>query len=314
MRPCPQPDPPEAGSAPELRGRAWLNVSQEAPPPTLRGLRGRFVLLDFWTFCCLNCLHVIDELRSAGGDVRRGAGRRRRALAEVRARGGSRRPGRGRGPLRRAPPRPRRPRADHLVGLRRPGLADAGADRPGGLRRRGVRRGGARARARGPALPAGRRAPAPGHPARRRTRRTSRGEPGPASSASRPPRSPCPGGRVLVADAGHDEVVLLAGPRGVSSARYRGFREPNGLCLLPPTVAARSATTSWSPTPSASPAAGLSLATGSGVGRGRGRQASGGPATGPTGCPRRGTSPGGRPTAGCGSPWPGSTSCGPSTR
>ncbi len=26
-------------------------------------LRGRFVLLDFWTFCCVNCLHVIDELR-----------------------------------------------------------------------------------------------------------------------------------------------------------------------------------------------------------------------------------------------------------
>jgi thiol-disulfide isomerase/thioredoxin len=26
-------------------------------------LRGRFVLLDFWTFCCANCLHVLDELR-----------------------------------------------------------------------------------------------------------------------------------------------------------------------------------------------------------------------------------------------------------
>jgi thiol-disulfide isomerase/thioredoxin len=26
-------------------------------------LRGRFVLLDFWTFCCVNCLHVIEELR-----------------------------------------------------------------------------------------------------------------------------------------------------------------------------------------------------------------------------------------------------------
>jgi thiol-disulfide isomerase/thioredoxin len=25
--------------------------------------RGRFVLLDFWTFCCINCLHVLDELR-----------------------------------------------------------------------------------------------------------------------------------------------------------------------------------------------------------------------------------------------------------
>jgi thiol-disulfide isomerase/thioredoxin len=26
-------------------------------------LRGRFLLLDFWTFCCVNCLHVLDELR-----------------------------------------------------------------------------------------------------------------------------------------------------------------------------------------------------------------------------------------------------------
>ena len=32
-------------------------------PLTLAGLRGRFVLLDFWTFCCGNCLHVLDELR-----------------------------------------------------------------------------------------------------------------------------------------------------------------------------------------------------------------------------------------------------------
>jgi len=26
-------------------------------------MRGRFVLLDFWAFCCVNCLHVLDELR-----------------------------------------------------------------------------------------------------------------------------------------------------------------------------------------------------------------------------------------------------------
>ena len=30
---------------------------------TLAGLRGKIVLLDFWTFCCINCLHVLDELR-----------------------------------------------------------------------------------------------------------------------------------------------------------------------------------------------------------------------------------------------------------
>ncbi|GAB2689121.1 NHL domain-containing thioredoxin family protein [Thalassiella azotivora] len=47
--------------APELAGRGWLNTGGEAL--TLAGLRGRFVLLDFWTFCCVNCLHVLDELR-----------------------------------------------------------------------------------------------------------------------------------------------------------------------------------------------------------------------------------------------------------
>lgn len=29
----------------------------------LEALRGKTVLLDFWTFCCVNCLHVLDELR-----------------------------------------------------------------------------------------------------------------------------------------------------------------------------------------------------------------------------------------------------------
>ena len=46
--------------APELTGRGWLNT---AAPLSVRDLRGRFVLLDFWTFCCINCLHVLDELR-----------------------------------------------------------------------------------------------------------------------------------------------------------------------------------------------------------------------------------------------------------
>ena len=47
--------------APELRGRNWLNTGGKAL--TLRDLRGKIVLLDFWTFCCINCLHVLDELR-----------------------------------------------------------------------------------------------------------------------------------------------------------------------------------------------------------------------------------------------------------
>lgn len=47
--------------APELSGRAWINTGGQ--PLSLARLRGKIVLLDFWTFCCINCLHVLDELR-----------------------------------------------------------------------------------------------------------------------------------------------------------------------------------------------------------------------------------------------------------
>jgi thiol-disulfide isomerase/thioredoxin len=47
--------------APELRGRGWLNTGDRRL--ALPDFRGRFLLLDFWTFCCINCLHVLDELR-----------------------------------------------------------------------------------------------------------------------------------------------------------------------------------------------------------------------------------------------------------
>lgn len=44
-----------------LTGRRWLNTGGR--DLALPDLRGRFALLDFWTFCCVNCLHVLDELR-----------------------------------------------------------------------------------------------------------------------------------------------------------------------------------------------------------------------------------------------------------
>jgi thiol-disulfide isomerase/thioredoxin len=47
--------------APELVGRGWLGTGGREL--RLADLRGRVVLLDFWTFCCINCLHVLDELR-----------------------------------------------------------------------------------------------------------------------------------------------------------------------------------------------------------------------------------------------------------
>ena len=47
--------------APQLHGRGWLNTGGKTL--TLADLRGRIVLLDFWTFACVNCLHVLEELR-----------------------------------------------------------------------------------------------------------------------------------------------------------------------------------------------------------------------------------------------------------
>jgi thiol-disulfide isomerase/thioredoxin len=47
--------------APELAGRGgWVNTARDL---SLQSLRGKVVLLDFWTFACINCLHVIEELR-----------------------------------------------------------------------------------------------------------------------------------------------------------------------------------------------------------------------------------------------------------
>lgn len=54
-------NPPSAGGkAPELEGGlAWLNT---AAPIRLADLRGKFVLLDFWTLCCINCIHTLPDL------------------------------------------------------------------------------------------------------------------------------------------------------------------------------------------------------------------------------------------------------------
>jgi len=52
------PDAPEA--APEFDGGiAWLNT---AGPIKLKDLKGKVVLLDFWTLCCINCIHVMPDL------------------------------------------------------------------------------------------------------------------------------------------------------------------------------------------------------------------------------------------------------------
>jgi thiol-disulfide isomerase/thioredoxin len=47
--------------APELAGALdWFNVPA---PLTLGALRGKVVLLDFWTYGCINCMHILPDLR-----------------------------------------------------------------------------------------------------------------------------------------------------------------------------------------------------------------------------------------------------------
>ena len=51
---------PNRHPAPELDGGVeWLNA---AGPITMKDLRGKIVLIDFWTFCCINCMHVLPDL------------------------------------------------------------------------------------------------------------------------------------------------------------------------------------------------------------------------------------------------------------
>ena len=47
--------------APELNGgKSWLNTDK---PLSLQALKGKIVLLDFWTYGCINCIHIIPDLK-----------------------------------------------------------------------------------------------------------------------------------------------------------------------------------------------------------------------------------------------------------
>ncbi|WP_110181119.1 NHL domain-containing thioredoxin family protein [Nocardioides solisilvae] len=220
--------------APELTGRGWLNT---AGPLTLADLRGRFVLLDFWTFCCVNCLHVIDELRPLEAKYAE-------ELVVVGVH---------------SPKFAHEADPDALVAaVERYGVHHAVLDDPG------LTTWGAYTARAWPTLvlvdPEGyvvAQYAGEGHVhaldrllGELVDEHRARGTLQPGDAPYVPPAVepsdlrfpakavPLPDGRVLVADAGHDEVVELASADGPVLRRFGGFAEPNGLCLLPDDVAA----------------------------------------------------------------------------
>ena len=56
----PNPPPPQAPLAPELVGtQEWLN----SQPLKIEDLRGKIVLIDFWTYTCVNCIRTLPYLK-----------------------------------------------------------------------------------------------------------------------------------------------------------------------------------------------------------------------------------------------------------
>jgi len=49
----------EAPAAPEIASGSWIN----SEPLTLESLRGRVVLIEFWTFACYNCRNTLPTIK-----------------------------------------------------------------------------------------------------------------------------------------------------------------------------------------------------------------------------------------------------------
>ncbi len=58
--PTAPPALPDMGAAPEIGNEIWINSDV---PLTLASQRGKVVLLEFWTFGCINCQRVIPHVR-----------------------------------------------------------------------------------------------------------------------------------------------------------------------------------------------------------------------------------------------------------
>ena len=226
-------------------GTAWLNT---AGPIRLKDLRGKFVLLDFWTYCCINCIHTLPDLaklekkyanqlvvigvHSAKFDNEKDSAAIRKAI------------------LRYEISHPVVNDAEMKIWrkLRRPLLADAGADRPGRQQsRRRQRRGQLRA-ARSRSSPSS--SPKPAR--RRRSTRSRSSSSWPASRRRATARcsSPArcwptpPSKRLFIADSTHHRIVITdlngkkiaiagTGEPGKADGAFdkATFNDPQGMAL-----------------------------------------------------------------------------------
>jgi len=61
VKPAAAGDLPDYGAAPDFHGvQGWIN----SKPLTLAALRGKVVLIDFWTYSCINCLRTLPHLKA----------------------------------------------------------------------------------------------------------------------------------------------------------------------------------------------------------------------------------------------------------
>ncbi len=107
-------------------GVGWINTRG---PIHLPELRGKVVLLDFWTYCCINCHHILPDLEKLEKKYAQRAGRHRRPHGQVRRRERHRQhPQEGRGVPHPAPGHQRR-QPGAVEQVRRQFVADPGAYR-----------------------------------------------------------------------------------------------------------------------------------------------------------------------------------------
>jgi cytochrome c biogenesis protein CcdA/thiol-disulfide isomerase/thioredoxin len=61
---------PKLGAAPEFTGTGhWFNTAG-GKPLTIAGLRGKVVLIDFWTYSCINCIRTLPSLEALDAKYR----------------------------------------------------------------------------------------------------------------------------------------------------------------------------------------------------------------------------------------------------